>query len=142
MSKMIENMLTTYGNRVYYNTAMQQKRYRIKQATIQIGGVNVTVNEFMLKSGVPAALKGFELVKRAIEICMENPEISCMELYEVLGNEKGISKGAVEHRIRTAIKRGFNDMDKNLKQRLFGDKVHIRNNDYIKNVAYAIKHVI
>lgn len=102
----------------------------------------MTVNEFMLKSGVPACLKGFELLQRAIEICMEDPEISCMELYEVLGNEKGISKIAAERRIRTAVKRGFNDMDKNLKQRLFGDKVYIRNNDYIKNVAYAIKHVI
>ena len=103
----------------------------------------MTVNEFMVKSGISVHLKGFEAVEYAINICMENSEIDTMKIYEIVSNKFGISEKGAERRIRFAIKQGFNLMDEKLKLTLFGNKVYIRNRDYLKTVAYAIKnHVI
>lgn len=122
---------------------LQQKIYRIKQVIIQIGWVNVTVNEFMMQSGIPVNLKGFIVVERAIEFCIKNPEISSMELYEAMANECNTTPTGAERRIRIALERGFGLMDESLKRKLFGIKEKIRNTEYVKTVAYAIKnHVI
>lgn len=103
----------------------------------------MTVNEFMVKSGIPAHYGGFELVERAIELCMEMPDLGCMKLYEIVAKENGIKITSAERRIRYAVEQGLKLMDEDLKHILFNNKERVKRNEYVKTVAYAIKnHVI
>lgn len=102
----------------------------------------MNVNEYMVKSGIPAHLKGFEATKRAIELCIEKPDIGCMEIYNTIAKEYGISSYAVERRIRFALNQGFRNMDEELKNIIFNNEDHLTRIHYIKNVAFAITNGI
>ena len=100
----------------------------------------MNVNEYMAKSGIPVHLKGFEATKRAIELSIEKPDIGCMEIYNIVAKEYGITSYAVERRIRFAVNQGFRNMDEELRNIIFKNEDHVTRIHYIKNVAYAITH--
>ena len=99
----------------------------------------MTVGEYMAKSGIPVYLKGHEATRRAIELCMENPDIRFCSVYEIVGEECGITPFAAERRIRFSVQEGFRSMDKELRKIIFLDKEKVKNVEYIKAVAYAIR---
>ena len=75
----------------------------------------MTVQEFMMKSGVPTDYKGFGLLEKLIEKVMEHPEEGVLNIVTELAEQKGIVWRVAYMEIRLAIKRGFPKMDQELK---------------------------
>ena len=55
--------------------------------------------------GIEKHLKGCTYLKEAIEIAVQNPIVSMMKLYELVGLRHGCNAESVEHLIRYAIER-------------------------------------
>lgn len=99
----------------------------------------MTVGQYMIKSCIPASFKGFPMVHRAIELCVEIPEIEMEEVYKVISNEFDASRNNTERRMRWAVDHGFDEMDEELRQSIFGNRKRMTTTIYVKSVAFAIK---
>lgn len=98
------------------------------------------VNGFMRKSGITANLKGYEATKRAIEICIEDPNVKMTALYFIIANEFKTTTHAIERNIRHAIGKSFKNMDRSMKEALFSTfNVAPTSAQFIKQVAHAIR---
>lgn len=101
----------------------------------------MTVYGFMRKSGITANLKGYEATRRAIEICIEDPDVKMTALYYIIANEFKVTSHAVERNIRHAISKGFKKMDHVLKESVFSTFTEAPTNaEYLKQVAHAIRN--
>ena len=59
--------------------------------------------------GIEKHLKGCTYLKEAIEIAVQNPIVSMMKLYELVGLRHGCNAESVEHLIRYAIESAYTD---------------------------------
>ena len=100
----------------------------------------MTVKQFMVKSGIPLHLKGYDYLKTAIEIHIENPEETVYNIIEKVGEMYNYSDASIERCIRTAIKNGFENMDKDIKSIVFKTDAVPSIAQYIKSVSYAIRY--
>ena len=57
--------------------------------------------------GIEKHLKGCTYLKEAIEIAVQNPIVSMMKLYELVGLRHGCNAESVEHLIRYAIESSY-----------------------------------
>ena len=64
--------------------------------------------------GIEKHLKGCTYLKEAIEIAVQNPIVSMMKLYELVGLRHGCNAESVEHLIRYAIERLHQKQDEPL----------------------------
>lgn len=103
----------------------------------------MTVQEFMVQSGTPSNLRGFQLIEMAIEKVMEKPHVNITDIVQEVADDAGLCWGSAYNQIRTGIITGFPDMDRKLKICLF--KKYVLNRDvpplkeYITTVAYGLK---
>lgn len=104
----------------------------------------MSVQEFMQKSGIPNKLKGYELIKNAIQIKLDNPDMNMSQIKEVLGEMHGYNTGTVENVMKWAIQHKFFNMDVRLKNIMFDylKDVAPTTKEYVEGVAYAIRYSI
>lgn len=102
----------------------------------------MTVQEFMVKSGVPMHLKGHEFLKDALMKHIEHPEKKISAIITEVASDYKSSYLAAERDIRTAIDKGYPDMDKALKSRLFNNRDKVTTGELIRTVSYAIRNRI
>lgn len=96
----------------------------------------MTVKEFMIESGIPMHLNGFDMVRRAIELRIEYPDHTVCEIEMVIAQENHKSYSCVERSIRCAILQ-FNPKNKNVQNVI---KDNITTAAFIKSAAYAISN--
>lgn len=94
----------------------------------------MTVQEYMLKSGVPVHLTGYNEVEMMLLESIKNPEKNFENLLKILPRD------TCGRTVRYAIKMGFPNMDKKLKKQLFGNEKKVSAHRYIKTVSIAIKN--
>lgn len=99
----------------------------------------MTVKEFMLKSGAKMSLKGYDELKKCIEMAIEEPDVPVSKIQMVIAEREGSTYPRIERNIRTCIEKAYPFMDKELKRTLFSRKERVTAGDYIKSVAYAIR---
>ena len=102
----------------------------------------MTVQDFMLVSGVPMSLKGYDLLKEAIEINIEEQvkPIPIMAVYEDIARKHNANAYTVERNIRTAIRKGYPNLDADIKEKLFRNAERVASGNYIKTISYAIRN--
>lgn len=99
----------------------------------------MTVKEFMVKSGTPLHLKGYEFLKTAIELHVEDPERKVYHIMEEVAKKNEYSLINIEKNLKTAIVNGFDNMDKDIKSIVFKN-VRPTTAKYIRSVSYAIRN--
>lgn len=100
----------------------------------------LTVNDFMKKSGIPMHLKGYEILSKCIELGVDNPDMTVSEMYEKIYIESKCSHWSVDRNIRTAIRKGYPYMDEKIKNTLFQTVKDVPpSGEFIKTVSYAIR---
>ena len=103
--------------------------------------VRLTLNEFMDKSAISMKTKGGPLLKCALEMCIEEPDIKLEAIYCILADKNKTTRNAVEKRIRVAVDNSCKEMDAEFKNKLFmGRKSRITNGDYLRTVAFVIRN--
>lgn len=100
----------------------------------------MTVQDFMLVSGVPMHLTGYELLKEAIEISIEEPVKPIMAVYEDIARKHNANACTAERNIRTAIQKGYPNLDADTKKKLFYNAERVATGNYIKTISYAIRN--
>ena len=98
------------------------------------------IEEFMYLSGCNMALRGYEYLKNAIEIRMENPDMTVQEIFRKTADCKNKTFWAVKQSVDRTIQTSYPDMDKGLKDKLFRSKESVATGEYIKVVAYSLKN--
>ena len=77
----------------------------------QDNGLEVTVSEIMHRIGVPAHIKGYQYLREAVRMVMDNPELMgriTKELYPGIAHRFGTTSSKVERAIRHAIEVAWN----------------------------------
>ena len=106
----------------------------------------MTVQEFMVKSGTPSNLRGFQLIEMAIEKVMEKPNANMTDIVQEVADDAGLCWGTTYNQIRKGIVTGFPEMDRDVKKHLFKrwllrpDIPPLK--EYITTVAYALKRKV
>lgn len=98
------------------------------------------LNDFMQLSGCNMALKGYDYLKSAIEIRMENQDMTVQNVMHQVAERKNRTFWSVKQSIDRTIQTNYPDMDKGLKDKLFRNKESVTTGEYIKVVAYALKN--
>ena len=100
----------------------------------------MTVQDFMCASGVPMHLSGYELLKAALEISIEEPMKPIMAIHEEIAEKYGSKTYKVERNIRSAIEKGYPNLDAGIKEKLFKNKEKVATGEYVKAISYAIRN--
>ncbi len=86
-----------------------------------------TVTEILHQIGVPAHIKGYQFLREAILLTMENPEyINCVtkRLYPEIARDNGTTASRVERAIRHAIEVAWDRGDVDTLNSYFGYTIH------------------
>ena len=130
---MQNNVLYSCQNEYRIKTEYKQKKKGVKK--------RMTVNEFMQKSGIPLHLKGYENVKKSIEILIEHPEFNMKQVWSEASEALHCNYNNVERNIRFIINESYKNMDSNIKKTCFnGKKKTPTTAEYLKSVACAIRN--
>ncbi len=73
--------------------------------------------------GMPSHLKGYQYLKTALEICLENPDELdgiTKRLYPTIARKFGTTADKVEHAIRHAVEAAWKRGDERMQKRVFG----------------------
>ena len=100
----------------------------------------MTVQEYMFVSGIAMNLTGYEYLKDAIEISIEDSARPIMMIYEDVAKKHNANAYTVERNCRTAIKKGYPKMDADIKKKLFRSTEKVATGEYVKGIAYAIRN--
>lgn len=101
----------------------------------------MTVNEFMQKSGIPLHLKGYESVKKSLEVLVEHPEFSMKQTWCMTAEELNCNYNNVERNIRFIINESYRNMDSGIKRVCFHGKKKVPTTaEYLKSIACAIRN--
>lgn len=73
------------------------------------------IESVMLEIGIPLRLKGFNYIKEAIQMKMENPNISMKEIYYALSERYDSNPNRVERNFRTTLDAAKKSIDVNNK---------------------------
>lgn len=109
--------------------------------TVQTQNIEAHVSELMRNLGVPANVKGYRYLRRAIIIFRQNPDISMTkELYPILGKEFNTTAQRVERAMRHAIELSWERGDINSIHKIFGCTVSAQkskptNSEFISMLA-------
>ena len=98
----------------------------------------MTVDEFMLKSGIRMGLKGYDVTKRAIELQVKYPEKTISEITMVIAQEKSKSYDAITRNMRSAVVECYGKMDDSIKKIFQGEEPTA--GKFVKTVAYALSN--
>lgn len=109
--------------------------------------VEKTISVFMLELGVPAHLRGYQFLRSAVSMCVEDMEIVgsvTKLLYPDLARMYRTTDQKIERAIRNAIEVSWERGNQDIFEELFGytnKKEHIRptNSEYIAAVADYIR---
>jgi two-component system, response regulator, stage 0 sporulation protein A len=85
--------------------------------------MNSAIIEMLRRVGIPAHVKGYEYLKKAIALCREDKsylEAVTKELYPTIAKEFGTTGSRVERAIRHAIELGYNRGDHETLTHIFG----------------------
>ena len=102
----------------------------------------MTVQEFMTKSGASMHMKGYDMLKQAIELRIANPDTSVGDIFLKISIKSDCTIYAVEKNIKTVLLKAYPLMDQKLKNTIFMNRTSVTVAEYIKNVAYAIRNRI
>ena len=102
--------------------------------------MNMKLNDFMQLSGANMALNGYDHLKNAIEIRMENPDMTVQNVLHQVAERKNKTFWAVKQSVDRTIQTSYPNMDKGLKDKLFRSKKSVATGEYIKVVAYSLKN--
>lgn len=110
-------------------------------------GLKETVTRYLKELGVPANIRGYDYLRKAIELTItdrNNLNVVCRNLYPVIATQYGVAIGAVERGIRLAIKKSMLRGNCDLINKIFGftidpDTGLATNTEYIAAVADYIK---
>lgn len=100
----------------------------------------LTVDEFLMQAGTPVHMKGYQTLKRAIEITMNDFDAGMCDTLEVIGKEHGCTFISCERATRYAITKCYKTMDPAMKNKLFHGKERVTMKEFVKTAAYAIKN--
>lgn len=99
------------------------------------------VAEFMKKAGVPMHIKGYDMMKQALELKVDHMDWSAERVYLDMAIKRKCNHKAVERNIRTAIHISYPLMDEAVKNAIFGSLTkRPGTGTYITSVAYAISN--
>lgn len=108
-----------------------------------------SIQELLLKVGVPVNIMGYRYLDKAIDLMMGNDSYmnsKMMILYDHIAEEYGVKAGNVEHCIRTAIESAFDNGNTDLLYQLFGNTIKAHkakptNAQFIITLAQYLKHM-
>lgn len=80
----------------------------------------MTINEFLLELGISPELKGFEYIKRFLQI-RDLSRYKLMECYELIGKACKTKSASVERSIRHVVELSFEHIPENYKRKIFGN---------------------
>lgn len=137
---MSKSVLTITGIQIILFTEteiLQNKTVKQKKREVRV----LKVVEFMKKVGVPMHLKGYDMMRQALELKMDHMDWSAECIYSAVAIKSGCKNDAVERNIRTAISISYPHMDEEVKSALFGKTTKRPGTSmYITSVAYALKN--
>lgn len=129
----INIIMKTENKQNYTVNNMYNKRKKVKR---------LNVDEFMSKtSKVPTYLKGFDFLKSAIKLQIEDMDKPVYEIQETISEEYQVTLSSVQRGIRTAVDKSMGNIDGDMKEKIFSG-YDVTAAKYIKSVAYAIKNNI
>lgn len=85
--------------------------------------MNSAIIEMLRRVGIPAHVKGYEYLKKAISLCQQDKsyiEAVTKQLYPTIAKEFGTTGSRVERAIRRAIELGYNRGDPEMLNHIFG----------------------
>ena len=100
----------------------------------------MSVQEFMMKSGVPIHLKGYAYIQEAIEYCIKEPDSKIGVVEMELAKAHNTTTACIERDIRTALNKGYPYMDEDIKQKLFRGKSKATTALFVKTISNAIRY--
>ena len=86
------------------------------------------------------SLKGYDMLKQAIELRIENPATSVGDIFLKISIKSGCTIYAVERNVKTVLLKAYPLMDTKLKETIFMNRTSVTVTEYIKSVAYAIRN--
>lgn len=100
----------------------------------------MTLRDFMgSKSAVPKYKIGCEYLEAAIQYKIDNPRKSMEAIYIDIAKKYGVTHFAVNASIKRIIKMSFENMDADVKAKVFQDVKVPTNLIYVESVAYALR---
>lgn len=118
-----------------------------QQIMLNRGELEKTISEFMLELGIPAHLRGYQFLRSAVEMCVEDMELVgsvTKLLYPDLAKLYQTTDTKIERAIRNAIEVSWERGNCELFEELFGysnslDYTRPTNSEYIAVVADYIR---
>lgn len=119
----------------------------VQQNTVSGKEIEKTISDFMLELGIPAHLRGYQFLRSAVEMCVENMELVgsvTKLLYPDLAKMYQTTDTKIERAIRNAIEVSWNRGNYELFEELFGysnspEYTRPTNSEYIAVVADYIR---
>lgn len=118
-----------------------------QQIMLSRGELEKTISEFMLELGIPAHLRGYQFLRSAVEMCVDDMELVgsvTKLLYPDLAKMYQTTDTKIERAIRNAIEVSWERGNCDLFEELFGysntlDYTRPTNSEYIAVVADYIR---
>lgn len=119
----------------------------VQQNTVSRHETTQVISDFMLELGIPAHLRGYQFLRSALEMCVEDMELVgsvTKLLYPDLAKRYQTTDTKVERAIRNAIEVSWNRGNSDLFEELFGysnspEYTRPTNSEYIAVVADYIR---
>ena len=93
----------------------------------------------LLKLGIPLSLKGYEELEKAVELKIQNPDISLGEITTNIMERNKESFSAVSRRLYRMVETCYPMMDEEKKLLVFGASERVTTNEFIRTVAYSFR---
>lgn len=100
----------------------------------------MSVQEFMQKTGLKVHENGYDLMEKAINLHMQEPESTMTEIYYELAGISRKSYMAIARCIARSVEKASMRMDAGLKEKLFKDEKKISAGVFVKTASYALRN--
>ena len=93
------------------NTAVKEVQLLAQQNAVMFEGLEEKITNIFITVGIPAHIKGYQFLREAIKLAMENPDIInsiTKRLYPSIAEKFDTSASKVERAIRHAIEVAWN----------------------------------
>ena len=99
----------------------------------------MTVQEYMDRSGIPVKAKGYEILKKMIELQLQEPGKCLENIMFHIACETRFHNGAMYKSVQRAIQKGYPAMDVQLKEKIFHNEEPTVSG-YVRTVSYYIRN--
>lgn len=99
----------------------------------------MTVQEYMDRSGIPVKAKGYEILKKMIELQIEDSGKYLENIMFHIACDNRMNNGAMYKSVQRAIQKGFPVMDKQLREKIFRDEENPTVSGYVRTASYYIR---